>query len=287
MRYSAIDSAKEYEQIKEAFRKLGAENSSESSYESAKQKVLSLLPLFNLMKYTLTGESFPSRLFRVRKESGISEEESLDNVATFSYPSPEKCHMERANIEGCPVFYLADHLETALKEAEVEEGDVVFVSEWKLENPESTHIFLFLSDGLPESHPWKKVWQEQWESFKASLTDLPEDQQFYWKEMYKEYCRAFLGDQYTISSLLGHQLLYGQDEPHVQLLLYPSKANSENYCNLAVHPDFADTYLKAMRVDKIRVLDKGLEQTPELLQVGEVQEQNINWHKPEERGLAI
>ncbi len=248
--------------------------------EEVTKQLLAALPYLDHLKYVYPEKEFPFKLYRVRSEKGLSKEEAVTDVQTFSYPSPKKCDTARANKKGCPVFYVADNPATALKEAECKTGEMVYVTQWEVENPTQCNLFLFFEEKLPDAHPWEKIRAQQDAQFQENLAQASGEVKKKWHQLHKAFCRAFLGEDYEISSLIGHQLLHANNKPEVQLLVYPSTVESEQYCNLAIHPDFADKHLRMKKAWKIQVKDEKLTQRPKLLETGEVKEQHIHWRKP-------
>ena len=265
----------------ESFKVLGQKDIPESSRDKAIGQLLTALPYLDHLKYQYPEERFPFHLYRVRSQNGIGEEESVNQIKTFSYPSPQKCKTARANKEGCPVFYVADNPGTALKEAGCEQGEEVYVSEWQVTKAEKAGLFLFFDHALPAEHPWEKIRAGQEKQFNQSLAAAPEPIRKKWTQLHTAICKAFLGKDYQISSLIGHQLLHAHKESHVQLLVYPSTVEGEKYCNLAIHPQFADTHLQMGRIWKIRITDEAFKTRPEVLQTGYISGETISWHMPD------
>ena len=267
-------------QAHEALLLLQQEKLPPKKLEEAKKQLIAALPYLDHLKYVYAGDNFPGKLYRVRPEDGIEADESIEEIDTFSYPVPEKCQVSRANIEGCPVFYVADNQETALKEASCKQSQIVFVSEWNFENSRNTSFFLFFEKPLPKNHPWEKVRAQQARYFEEKLANIAPSTKEQWQALHDALCQAFLGEEYKVSSLIGHRLLYGKEQPHVQVLVYPSKAHNDKYCNMAVHPNFADTHLKLEKVLKMKITDENLQQSPQLLETGHVEGSKIHWKRP-------
>jgi hypothetical protein len=282
MKYAVDEVAAVVEEACEAIVQLEKEDLPENIRNQAVRHLLASLPYLDHLKYEYPHPHFPFRLFRVRAEKGIGQEESIDQVKTFSYPSPEKCETARANKKGCPVFYVADHAGTALKEAGCAKGDIVYVSEWQITQAEQARLFLFFDHPLPPQHHWEKIRAGQKEQFNQSMANIPEAVKNRWQGLHTAYCKAFLGDDYGISSLIGHELLHANKKPDVQILVYPSKIDGEHCCNLAIHPGFADSHLQMNKVWKIKVTDEKFVHKPELLQTGEVSADKITWSKATE-----
>jgi hypothetical protein len=263
----------------EAISLLEKENLSEGERNEAANRLLAALPYLDHLKYVYPHTNFPDKLYRVRAAKGIGGDESTDEVKTFSYPSPEKCRTARANKEGCPVFYVSDNPGTALKEAGCRKGEVVYLSEWQVKSAENASLFLFFDHPLPARHSWEDIRARQSAQFNQLLANAPASVKQKWLQLHKVYCKAFLGDDYQISSLVGHELLHAQKKPDIQLLVYPSIVEGDQYSNMAIHPEFADAHVQMTRAWKLKVSDENFKQQPELLEAGEVSGEKISWHK--------
>lgn len=266
-------------QAHEALLLLQQEKLPPKKFEEAKKQLIAALPYLDHLKYIYPADSFPNKLYRVRPEEGMDKEESIEEIGTFFYPDPEKCHTSRANIEGCPVFYVADNQETALKEASCKQSQIVYVSEWSFDHARNTSFFLFFEKPLSKEHPWEKARAQQAKNFEEKLANMAQSTKEQWRALHAAFCQAFMGEDYKVSSLIGHRLLYGKEQPHVQVLVYPSKAHNEKYCNLAIHPDFADSHLRLEKVFKMKITDENLQKKPELLETGHVESDKIHWQK--------
>lgn len=267
-----------YREAKKAFKVFNQENLPDYVLEEAQQKITAFLPYLDYLIYQYPEDKFPYHLYRVRQEQAISDDESIREACTFSYPSPEKCQVARANREGCPVFYVADNIETALKEASCEKGQAVYLSEWAFVNPKNTLFFLFFGEQLPQKSFWRKAQDNQQEVFKQRMQQLPEDVTKQWNELYNIYYKAFMGENYQTSSIIGHYLLY--ESTGIQVLVYPSKAHKENNFNLAMHPDFVDAHLQLKRVIKLRITHEQPQISPKILSVGDQENNVIIWRAP-------
>jgi RES domain-containing protein len=279
MKFAVDEATAVMEEACQAIAVLAKDEKTNDKRQEAKSRLLSALPYLDHLKYSFPHKAFPFPLFRVRAEKGMDKEESVDLIKTFSYPSPEKCEIARANQKGCPVFYLADNPETALKEAGCEKGEVVYLSQWQITDASKANLFLFFDHPLPAEHPWEKVRISQAAQFEQSLEGVSKDIKEKWQQLHAAYCKAFLGDDYHISSLIGHQLLHANNKPEVQIVVYPSKVEGEQSCNLAIHPEFADKYVQMNKIWKIQITDADFEQKPELLQAGLISGDTINWRK--------
>jgi hypothetical protein len=73
-------------------------------------------------------------------------------------------------------------------------------------------------------------------------------------------------------------LLHADKEPDIQIIVYPSTVERDLYCNLAIHPQFADKQVQINKIWKLKVMDEQFDQKPRLLESGEVSGEKIIWH---------
>lgn len=91
-----------------------------------------------------------------------------------------------------------------------------------------------------------------------------------------------MGENYNLSSLIGHYLLYESDPSGINLLVYPSRENEAVSFNLAIHPDFVDTHFQLKRVFKLRITHDQPQISPRVLSVGDMENGTVIWRAPME-----
>jgi hypothetical protein len=266
------------EELKKAFKQLEDRNLTEEECTKLKRRIFEGLDVLSFLIYEHSRHPFFTNLYRVRKAKRIDKEEDINDVKTFYYPSPDKCNTARANIEGCPVLYVSDNSCTAIKEANCENGEIAYLSEWKLNSDKPLSICMLFTDELDDKHYWKHIENDFRKKLQEKMTSFAEDQREELKELHRLCCSMFTSDDYTVSSLIGHYLLYEQRDRSVDALLYPSQADAKSYCNLAVATHFADKHLSLVSLKKVKVLVNGGEECKtELIEEAEVRDGKISW----------
>jgi hypothetical protein len=188
--------------------------------------------------------------YRVTKVSSLSSAEESKRVQTFSYPPKDKCDMARANIEKHPVLYVASNISTAIKESMCEEGNEVFLTKWTLNKAENVNICSLLSEykdntktNIIKENPDNFIKENKQEKNSRQETSI----------IKKELTKLFLEDSYEASSKIGHYLLYEHKQAQVDIIMYPSTANKEQYYNYAISPDFTDKHVILQEIKRGKV----------------------------------
>ncbi len=244
--------------------------------EEAKRIIQEGLGRLSRLTYRYETHSFGIPLFRVTKEKVLATPEERNKVASFSYPSPHKCDEARANKAGCPVFYAADSPITALKEARPEPGERVYMSRWKVVRPKNSLFYLFLTDKFSKSDIWTPILEKRQE-FSRESEALSEEEEVQLTELHRMYCDTFSSDDYAISSMIGHYLLYEREGRPVDALLYPSQADACRTCNYAIATRFADTHLSLTEVYYLEADPDGDFTCSGVLEKGTVDGEELVW----------
>jgi hypothetical protein len=250
----------------------------ETERQAAFQCLINQLPALTPFWSVYQKPTFPTHLFRATStRSVLPQEEHIPR--RFSYPEPEQCGLGRANLPSHPVLYLSENQETAIQEARCRPGETIFLSEWALDNPIGTRLGILLHESLDQGNAWIDL-QDQPKAeigihLNASHSLCP--QQLH--ELCILYCKAFRSDNYCASSLIAHQLLYGPAGAGIlDMLIYPSQAGEQHFCNMAVAPSFADRNLRMIRVLKLRAGNNGGKDT-QLMAAGEIMGGMIEWKR--------
>jgi hypothetical protein len=161
-----------------------------------------------------------------------------------------KCSRQRANIEGCPVFYTSIDPLTSITEMKGNLGikKKFFVSRWKLKfiRPVILHQLVFNSQTNKNGNALKEYTQVQELKWNNALKEIP----FHYQEGFN-YALLKTGDLFTspteklynITSAYAHDVLYKAREKGVQIdgITYPSVENKNNSLNIAWHPDIINS----------------------------------------------
>jgi hypothetical protein len=96
------------------------------------------------------------KLFRIRKKTTIKKE-NLSDPLSFSFPPPEFCYVERANLTGKPVFYGCDNQFSAILETDIGKNEIFYLSEWTLTIHPNHYLFLLLFDNINSENLWYNI----------------------------------------------------------------------------------------------------------------------------------
>lgn len=271
------------EELRLAFEQLEKGNLTEEECNELKQRVFKGLDVLSYLIYEHPRQPFFTNLYRVRKAKALEPDEDISEVTTFYYPTPDKCSTARANIDGCPVFYVSDNSSTAIKEANCKDGETIFLSEWSLKGDQPISLCILLTDGLDDRHYWKHIEKEFKQKLQEKMSHFSTEEREELQKLHRLCSRMFAADNYQVSSLIGHYLLYEQKEKPVDALLYPSQADARQYCNLAVATHFADEHLRLVSLKKVKVAIKGEECKAELIEEAEVKNGDIRWESKQKK----
>ncbi len=241
----------------------------------SKAVILSGIRQLSCLAYRFEPEGYALPLYRVVKEKLMDQDRN--RIATFSYPPADKCMQARANLAGCPVFYVADNPVTALRESDCPPEEIVYLSKWQFRQPRNALIYLFLNE--EQNHPafWTPILAEREQLLSSAARRSPAQEESL-KELYYLYWSVFTGEAYDLSALIGHYLLYDHPEP-VDILLYPSLADEKRSCNLAIATRFADAHFKLAKVYRLKIGTQEDFSDAALLEVGVVRKESIVWRK--------
>jgi hypothetical protein len=91
---------------------------------------------------------------------------------------------------------------------------------------------------------------------------------------------------YSITSWIANSLMYEDDA--IDFIVYPSFATQNMNCNIAIHPNFVDKYLKLSKIYKyiISESNKGYVKI-NLKNVGKIINTNILWNEPTEEDIKM
>lgn len=223
------------------------------------------------------------KLYRARFKVD-PEKENVYISSTFSYPNNIFCSQNgRANLKRRNVFYCSDSPVAAILESKPLRGDNGCVSIWKPAIDRDVACSVFLSEGLREANKWHQEAKEL-HSYLKSITPKFKKEKTEHLNLLNEFISSLYIEEkppYSISSWLANSLLYSQRG--IDMLLYPSSITNSFFTNIAIHPNFADTYLRLERVFQFSILnitEKKIEYGIGL--VGHPGNMNIDWRQPTE-----
>ncbi len=208
--------------------------------------------------------------------------EDITCPKTFSYPPSQFCRQNgRANLMGKPVFYCSDQGGTAMIETKPALGSTIYLGKWGVLCNREWRISCFLPPDIPSRNPWYNLAQNQFDhvSKYAQQIGLGKAEQL--EHITNFLAKAFVGEvpPYYLTSWLADEVLYGY--AGIDMLVYPSFTTSANTCNLAIRPDFADSYMKLQKVYRLlvtRLSDTTINYQTQA--VGNVTSGKIEWSAP-------
>ena len=191
-------------------------------------------------------------LWRTRK---ISENEDINIQRTFSYPL--SCSENgRAHLKEQPVFYCANSKATALFESRPIQGEILFLSKWKVTSDRNTSIQYLFPETLPEKNPFHSFSLKRSKEIEIMSANYGRD-----KEQQLEMITRFMGNAfvkeekpYCLTSWIGNEILFGNNK--ADILAYPSISRQLSDINFAIPPSFVNDYLQIDKVYKIIVVGR-------------------------------
>jgi len=223
-----------------------------------------------------------SPIYRARKNI----KGNLSLISTFSYPPAPVAPYGRANLENKSVFYGTFLKRTALHEIFPENGDVLYLSYWRINTNRHPTFTSFLPNDLPDHNLWSKYANMKFADIKAKFQNITESKYDELVFVYNEISNWFLSEEYPYrkTSWISNKYLF--ENSFIDFIVYPSYATNKNSCCLAINPNFVDMYVKFEKVVKYKINeinDKNMNYTLE--SIGEINHTNIEWREPLENEI--
>lgn len=186
----------------------------------------------------------------------------ISDINSFSHPPKEFAERGRANLKGFPVFYSTIDINTALRERKkkngesLAKGDIIYLSKWATKQNVQINYSQFVFDSTVEIGDFiREIYNNMVEKLKKMSTPYSVDKQDAFMTLSQRIGKYFIEkENYTISSFLGHYLLYDNnaDTPlRINAVLYPSIQAGLNSINLAIHPDYVKDNMELVNVQKV------------------------------------
>lgn len=190
--------------------------------------------------------------FRVRNAASFSNEEEVLDPKQFTYPPVKYCvSVGRAHIPGHPVFYASDSYEAAIREMKTPSEKYYFVSCWYSESIILSKLNFLFADNITS--------QRLRDNFKRAISDMWSqhnvEDEFNRNRMKAHLCawsNLFTSENYTITSSIAHQNMYGSYANH-EIICYCSAIDGAA-TNYAILPSLADK-LTLHRVYSVSITD--------------------------------
>jgi len=172
--------------------------------------------------------------FRVRPKNGMKDGDELYKNQ-FSYPPTEYTGFGRVNLPNHPVFYGGEKIDVVIQETHIKEGDFFYLSCWRSGDFYPRYALMhsknIRSQRIKERVEYKRQVME--DGLKGMPDLIAESFQF----IEETLSEIFTTDDWTISSSIGYQLLYGKED--VDGIEYPDVKTRTSY-NFALKPEAAD-----------------------------------------------
>jgi len=232
-------------------------------------------------------ENFNQRTFyRVRMNIGTGEDPGL--IRTHSYPPAAICKTNgRANLKGKSVFYCSDHSSTSIIEARPQPGQVGYLSQWEGNTQRDVKYGICLPRDLRAENSFSYMAGDIHAFVKENSTKLGGEKAEHFTFFFKFIAERFVNEKYPypLTSWLGNEMLYGAHWK--DFILYPSVANSAYACNMAFHPNSADTLLRFKKVLEFKMISINgtmIEMTD--TRIGELSNSEMKWRRPNKGELS-
>lgn len=181
--------------------------------------------------------------FRVRKNPS-TRPQHLDDLGA---PKPEYATgFQRCNAPGKPMFYAATNRKVALQETRIEEGDLVYLSQWMPNSPIPLNEVFSTEGGLEKTGDIKPVDATIHTFFDTLFT----------RKIHEDFSH-----EYKLTAAISH-LLTTNFSPNVDYsiktdglvgLRYPSVFDLDGGANVALHPKFSMERLIPIHVMEARI----------------------------------
>lgn len=175
----------------------------------------------------------------------------LQNPTSFSY-NP-KGNLNRANIQGYPVFYGSLDIFTAFSESKITEGNF-YISAWEI-NVSEIEAFYFTLDTKNRKGYFTKTLLKVLNKTTNNLSKIQKDNLIYQIQRIGDLFTHESDLYYNISSVIAHYCLYFKNakaENKTPLLIYPSVSRTWNNYNVAIVPQYMDNKEKCRLISVIK-----------------------------------
>lgn len=168
-------------------------------------------------------------------------------------PSTAVINFQRCNSPNNPMFYASSKRATALLECDVQVGDIVYISQWRVDKRFALN-YVFLND------PHEK------NGIECKHTPVEEMLLAYFDTVFTRPIHKVYSNQYKITSAITEQLTRNfkkeeNDNIHIHPdgyvgLYYPSVVDIERGYNIALHPKIVDRCLTLAHVMEAKITSR-------------------------------
>lgn len=238
----------------------------EQDYDKIKAKYFELFGSFPItVQYYNTSHLKHLPLYRARH---VNEVIKYGKEKIESYMGPPKNLLignGRANWNGRNVFYAGDSpFCSVVENKKIEIGEEYFVGKWEIDvkkiSEDQVAIAYLTHKNLSLDNPWNAILPSKEKMIETLCINKDITDAALFVDLIEEISTLFSDDneQYTLSAFIADNLLYSNNNQSFmpKILIYPSIASEKISCNIAIHPDFAKTYLRLIKVAKIKITEK-------------------------------
>lgn len=227
--------------------------------------------------------SFVTETIKVPKE-GITvfraikyfPEENHHLVSNFWHNS--KGCLNRANVEGKPMFYGSPYDNTTCKEIGTSKDDLIVMGKWRIKKPAFTMVYLGFHEDLKgiAGHFGKKIRSHN----QMMLKNVSEAEREMYLNRNKFFHKLFTSnnkDSHRITSLIADKAL---QIPVVDAIIFPSVARGVKDFNYAIRPEFVENpeYFDLLEIKQLKVNSSKKNSTEgSVVRRGQIGENGINW----------
>jgi RES domain len=227
-------------------------------------------------------EQFNERTF-YRARFNLREDEDPNLIRTYSYPPPQACKANgRANLKGKAVFYCAEHAGAAILESKPSPGSKGYMSVWNGNATRPVKYGICLPKSLREENIFRQMAVDIDNFVNTESERFAGDKAEHFTHFFRFIADRFVNESapYPLTSWIANEMLYeGRPKDYI---IYPSAAHFHYSCNLAFHPNGADTLLqfrKVWRFTLISIEGPIIKTTDH--EIGEMNCSRMIWRKPE------
>ncbi len=163
---------------------------------------------------------------------------------SFSYPPKDITQLNRANLNGFPVFYAASNILVAEIEMKKNEN-LIYISCWK--SKKILNIIPFINSITSLSDAAKEVNENINNSFLVRFgPEIKKSYEILDNFNQKQFSKIITNpNDYKYSAWNSHRYLYElRDKINVDAIGYPTILNETKGTNFAIHPEFVDNHME-------------------------------------------
>lgn len=269
------------EHLQEKLEELRNKDLSNLSKEEIGKEFYNYLNFIPSLTVNYSVDQFNNSLFyRVRLSKSIGDKEDFNLIQTYSYPPAQFCDkIGRANLKFKSVFYSSNCPLTAIKEAKPEVGDIGYLSVWEGNTLREMKAGALIPKNLKSENVWHGLSDGVYNYAENYINKEKIEKAQFYHEALKFISQLFLDGEksYLLTSWIANELFY--ESAWRDFIIYPSFYNNAYSCNIALHPNVVNNYLKFKKVIKFKIKDIN-KKIFSIGKVGQIVNNNILWREP-------